>query len=386
MLKQINLNRSKKAGSEFSIEKVILLILGILVLVAVIIFITKPQILDWIRNQPGYSPPLDSESELTCDQMKVLGYYKIGYVTYQEKKWDWANHYYINFEQRTLRIDSSCSGVCMVDDCPDTGVSEADCFLGDVDGAVYTEWVDGCFDKNGKPIYDTKVIPTDLYWDWNINEEGQGDLMLSKTGFNAKIGVIKNNFFEIDQAAFDKYSSQLTKTGASELLMKQLNGAKYISGGIYRSYNKPLTLSWKELRNGKDITIDSNNMQVKNFYDYLGLKAGNGLTLDFGSLVSITSSDTRAVFYLTPMWGYYSLVLNLAYSGSHEVGRIYPGGIVYFKTDYDFFKNNVKISSEVIINPNGDSIFGRTSSENIHETNLKVNYEDLENKFKSMTG
>ena len=120
-----NFSESKKAASEFSMQKVIVLILAILVLIAIVVFITKPQILDWIRNQPGYAPPLDSESEMTCDQMKLLKYQKIGYVTFEEKPWDFSKHYYINFEERILKIDEACKGVCMVDSCPEINIKSA---------------------------------------------------------------------------------------------------------------------------------------------------------------------------------------------------------------------------------------------------------------------
>ena len=136
MLSRNKILREKRAaGSEFSIEKVIILLLAILVLVAIIVFITKPQILDWIRNQPGYNPPADNESEMTCDQLKTLGYDRIARVVYDERSGDFGKHYYIDFINEKEIIPSDCNSyvgtkkeACIVSDCPDFSIlKKEDC-------------------------------------------------------------------------------------------------------------------------------------------------------------------------------------------------------------------------------------------------------------------
>jgi hypothetical protein len=57
------MNRAKSKSGELNINKLIIIILCILVLLALLMFIYKTPILDWLRNLPGYQYENDTEIE-----------------------------------------------------------------------------------------------------------------------------------------------------------------------------------------------------------------------------------------------------------------------------------------------------------------------------------
>lgn len=78
--------KGKKGASELTINKIVLIIILLLVLVLVLIAITKPGILSWIKNLPGYEQSKDSEQVLTTEQLKVLNYERVGKIVQPEKR------------------------------------------------------------------------------------------------------------------------------------------------------------------------------------------------------------------------------------------------------------------------------------------------------------
>jgi hypothetical protein len=267
--------KSKKAF-EFGLQKIIILILVILVVIAAFVFIFKPGILEWIRNQPGFSQPMDNETEMTCDQLKTLSYYKIGKVVLERKTLDIVRHYYIVFQEEVEKTQSECPKnswreVCIIDGCPDLSKkNKEECNAAE---GREKKFEFHCIDDGGNYIYNKKEIETKLYWDYDIDNEGFGNLMLSSAGANEKLGVINNFFFEISGDAYNKYQSQLIEQEITLKMMEELNGAKYIMGGIYRSKGeiKPFTLNWKDLKGVKDINILAEKITKKNVFLYFSL-------------------------------------------------------------------------------------------------------------------
>lgn len=71
---KININ--KKASQEMTIQKIITIILILLVLIAAIMILIKPGVLEWIKNLPSYSTPEDKTidvSNLSPEQVALLG-------------------------------------------------------------------------------------------------------------------------------------------------------------------------------------------------------------------------------------------------------------------------------------------------------------------------
>lgn len=68
--------RNKK-GSELVSNKLIILILVVLVVLVILVFAFRSDTLNWIKNLPGFKPPIDSEIDLTKlgpDELKLMGY------------------------------------------------------------------------------------------------------------------------------------------------------------------------------------------------------------------------------------------------------------------------------------------------------------------------
>ncbi|MBM3246940.1 hypothetical protein FJZ17_00140 [Candidatus Pacearchaeota archaeon] len=179
--------KNKKAAESLAISKIITLILVLLVIVAVVLFFTKPEIFGWIRNLPGFQQSPDNENTLTPTQIKALNYELIGKI---ELKQESVKDFYIIF------LDN-------------VGTSE-------------------------KPSY--KEIPSNLYVELN---EGQGEIIINVPGaWNDKtLGTIKNYFFVINSIYYHKY---IGSVDVNEIYVRKLEGAKIVGAEIFKSKSKEL--------------------------------------------------------------------------------------------------------------------------------------------------
>ena len=243
-------------------------IIVLLVLTLVLIFIFRQPVFGWIKNLPGHAQPDDNETSLSCDELKRLSYEKVGKVVFEERGWDFVNHYYIYIDLKKPISASACAstlkGVCMVNNCPDNTIKESEC------SSKGGNWIDGCFDANNRLIYNKDKIATPLYIRWETDNPGNGKIVFSKFGPNIVIGSFDKNFIQINGDEYVKVKSKLEEEGITEEMMLKLNGAKYLGdGGIYRSYLKPLGAfsSWQRTLNDyqtKKCTLDESSCIVKN--------------------------------------------------------------------------------------------------------------------------
>lgn len=88
---------AKKAASELTFDKIIILILVLLVILAVLMFLFKADIIEKIKNMPGYGPNPDETINLSEDQLKMLNYTAVGSISKSVKS-------YSSFEQQYFEV------------------------------------------------------------------------------------------------------------------------------------------------------------------------------------------------------------------------------------------------------------------------------------------
>jgi len=69
---------NKKASSELTVSKIIAIILVLIVVVTIILWAFRVDILSWIKGLPGFQQNPDETKEVSSDTMKTLGYEQIG--------------------------------------------------------------------------------------------------------------------------------------------------------------------------------------------------------------------------------------------------------------------------------------------------------------------
>src|SRR3989338_6805603 len=128
---------NKRAAEGLVMNKIVVTILVLLVVLSFIVFLTKPDILNWIKNLPAWQGPAGETIELTEDQAAALGLELIGKMVYEQRKenGDLTKHWYVS---------------------------------------LYNE--------------KKQLKPTNLYLNYNIGEGTSGDLELSIGGINPKVG------------------------------------------------------------------------------------------------------------------------------------------------------------------------------------------------------
>ncbi len=167
--------KAKKAQDANATNKFVGMVIILLVLIVILIFVTKPQILDWIKNQPMFAPPVDTTKSLTADEAKALNYEAIG----------------------TVSIDTRTN----------TAFQQ------------YFVWINDTTALAKTPIY------------WQVKDNVNGDIKISKAwSTDPTIGIVKNYFFLIN---FTQYAQQKSLFPNEQLMLK-LNGSKYIGGILYK--------------------------------------------------------------------------------------------------------------------------------------------------------
>jgi len=79
----------KKTG-EISTSEVLYIIMALIIILAIVVFIAKPYILDWIRSQPEYNYTYDEEINITQTDSSAVSTFcpiPIGRVQYVGKPW-----------------------------------------------------------------------------------------------------------------------------------------------------------------------------------------------------------------------------------------------------------------------------------------------------------
>ena len=351
------LNKKASLGA----EEIVIIILVILVLISALLLIFNSNILEKIKNLPGGNSPQDITKDLTCAEMKILSYSKIGKVIYEERSGDFVNHYYIYFESTTPKTESDClkeywrKNACVVNDCEVYFDKSKDLCDG-LKGSLQ----DACIDSNGNFLVNTKETPTSIYWNWKSGEPGYGGL---NVGLWGNIGRIENYFFMLD---WRKDFSKLYKQGITQDMLVNLDGAKYVGGGIYR-FNTKASLG--------EATYGENNLVTS---------ASNGATSKILPIVELsiyglnryiisTTPSTMAYFYFKKLGNYIELYEYISEAENKAIGLFGFNGKLYVYVDSslkDYAFVNVEYEKSVEID-----------NKIVKGTNIVLNYEEINRKL-----
>ncbi len=92
---------SKKAATNLTMDKIIVLILILLVIAAVLIGIFKGDIMGWIKKVPSYEPNPDNHidiADLPLEQAKLLSAYPMGKITGEVDRYGFFKQAYLNIK------------------------------------------------------------------------------------------------------------------------------------------------------------------------------------------------------------------------------------------------------------------------------------------------
>jgi hypothetical protein len=202
------MNTSKpKKRAEIAFDKLILIILGIIVLMAALMLIFNSSILGWIKNLPGSEQPQDTIRELTPAEKAVLGYQAIAYLNKDIEISDFGSNKerYLGFCNELF----SCSGE-----------------KGRTNSAIYFRGTSNKEGTNGKLF------------------------IVRKNAFDTQIGDVVEARVKISILAGDYNSLKSESSGTffpDYSLIEKINGSKYIDGFFYKD-NSQLTKELKEYK------------------------------------------------------------------------------------------------------------------------------------------
>ena len=203
-------HRNKKA--EMSLDKIILLILGVLVLIFAVILLTDSNILSWIKNLPGAQGVGDSVRELSVDEKKALDYQAVAYLT--------------------LEVERSYFG------------------------SGKERYIDFCADMFS---CNTRV-ESPVYFEASSGKSGgvYGALYISRKGmFNAdkEIGIIEDNRVKLTISKEDYLALKSESAGMifpDFSLLERFDGSKYLGESFFYKSNSELQNELKDYKNKID--------------------------------------------------------------------------------------------------------------------------------------
>lgn len=326
---------SKKGASELTFNKVIILILVILVILGVLIFLFKVDIMEKIRNLPGYESNPDQTINLSEDQLKLLNYAPVGQILAPEKRdYSLFNQWY--FE--VYKIDSNYS------------------ILQKIRTRIMLDWAGSTSQSNGNIV---------------IARAWETDIVIGQMIDNRLTLTVSKNDYLNYKRIYDSLPDY------SDLI--KLNNAKYLGGTLFIT---------KEILTGLPPAAQLNKVQdiiipdIENKISYSdGVHYKISLAPYFNLKPDTAIQSYRNMFFYArnekDSIGIYMKknIYDADYSDTSLAGRIYPAqdtwGRIYMSDAVGNYWEASKETNYDIHNPS------KGYSPVIYETNLWVNYTKL---------
>ena len=323
----------KKAATELTFNKIIVLILVILVILGVLMFLFRADILEKIKTLPGYESNPDETINLSEDQMKLLNYTPIGSIASSVKSYKYFSKQYIEI----YKLDK---------------------------------------DFNKIDSIETRLILESS----SGTSQANGDIVIARSWDSSiVIGKMEDNriIITVRQADYLNYKKQYDALPDYADLLK-LNNAKYIGGTLF------VTKSLIEVLPPAEQLITLSDIIIPNITQRISYFDGIHYKLNLAPYFVLMDSNSGKFLYLKKNKDSISIYMKTSvndgdYSDSSLVGKVYPAsdtwGRFWFGTAIGVHWVASEKVSLGVQNPSRDSY------PPLYQTNLWVDYTQLYSKI-----